>query len=110
MERGVDRIRDAIRVPADILQLFLACGDFDKGKVGEGKGVDAFDDPGGVVVEGDGDLALEGGDDAGGDVCFGEGGVDDEGGDVDGGLDVGRGWERWGWCRGSLAKEGCEWQ
>jgi hypothetical protein len=107
VERGVDRIRDAIRVPANVLQLLLACGDLDKGKVGEGECVDALDDPGGVVVEGDGDLAFEGADDAGGDVGSGEGGVDDEGGDVDGGVVGGRRRGR-GWCGGS-PKEGGEW-
>ena len=118
VERCINRKHDPIRVPADILQFFLACGDFDEWKVRVGKGVDAFDDPGGMVVEGDGDFAFEGAGDACGDVCSGEDGVDDKGGDVDGSVDVcgcgcGRGRrrrrrERRRWCGRSLAKERCK--
>ena len=114
-ERPIDRIRDPIRIPTNILQLFLADGDFDEREIWERKGVDAFDQPGRLVVEGYDDLAFESAEDGGGDVSSGEDGVDDKNGNVNGGVDIGR---RgcvcrcyrgrrcgWGWCGRSLGKE-----
>jgi len=56
---------------------FLARGELDKRKAREKKGVDAFDDPGELVVEGNGDFAFEGADDPCSDFGSGEDGVDE---------------------------------
>lgn len=45
--------------------------------------MDTFDEPGRVVIEGDGDLAFEGADDPGSNVRSVKDGIYDKGGDVD---------------------------